>query len=317
MPNVDARMEYVGNAAPGFLAGDLPDSGMSFALVDGTNYPTGAVGQFTVVVNKGGATEEKILCSNRVNTEFTVAANGRGFDGTLPQTHSAGESVQVCWTAYAADKDNAHNSAVAGVHGVAGNVVGTTDIQTLSGKTIDGGVNTLLNIPETSVAGLVAALQALTGSESTDASNIVANASAITTLQGQVAAGRGLLAWKRSNVTGVSKSSSGGGLTPIDATGATVTFTGPTTGNVIVRITADMSGVNAGYLGATVHGGSTIVAGIRDLMGSSASPGRFTTEIPVTGLTPGSSYSYDAAGGCDLSNGCTFGNAMISVWAAP
>jgi hypothetical protein len=44
-----------------------------------------------------------------------------------------------------------HTSATSGVHGVVGNVVGTTDAQTLTNKTIDGNNNTLSNIANSSL----------------------------------------------------------------------------------------------------------------------------------------------------------------------
>ena len=40
-----------------------------------------------------------------------------------------------------------HEQATTGIHGVTGNIVGTSDSQTLTNKTIDGGDNTLQNIP--------------------------------------------------------------------------------------------------------------------------------------------------------------------------
>jgi len=40
-----------------------------------------------------------------------------------------------------------HENSVSGVHGVTGNVVGTTDTQTLTNKTMDGGSNQFTNIP--------------------------------------------------------------------------------------------------------------------------------------------------------------------------
>lgn len=145
------RMEYVGNAAPTTLATDMSIGGLSFTLTDFTGYPTGVVGKFSLVINAptpstpGGATEETILCLTQDNGLVTVDPSGRGFDGTLPQTHSAGESVQVCWTASAADQDNLHNTSTGNVHGVAGDVVGDSDEQTLTNKTIDASLNTLLN----------------------------------------------------------------------------------------------------------------------------------------------------------------------------
>jgi hypothetical protein len=46
-----------------------------------------------------------------------------------------------------------HENSVSGVHGVTGNVVGTTDTQTLTNKTIDGGSNYIQNIPANRIVG--------------------------------------------------------------------------------------------------------------------------------------------------------------------
>lgn len=51
---------------------------------------------------------------------------------------------------------NSHAGASSGVHGVAGSVVGTTDTQTLTNKTISGASNSLSAIPQSAVTGLVA-----------------------------------------------------------------------------------------------------------------------------------------------------------------
>jgi len=46
-----------------------------------------------------------------------------------------------------------HENSVSGVHGVTGHVVGTTDTQTLTNKTMDGGSNQFTNIPSNRVIG--------------------------------------------------------------------------------------------------------------------------------------------------------------------
>ena len=53
-----------------------------------------------------------------------------------------------------------HMDATA-AHGVSGDVVGTTDEQTLTNKTLDGGNNTFANIPQSAITDLVTALEAL------------------------------------------------------------------------------------------------------------------------------------------------------------
>jgi microcystin-dependent protein len=48
-----------------------------------------------------------------------------------------------------------HINATSGVHGITGSFVGSSDTQTLTNKTISGTANTLTNIAQSSVAGLV------------------------------------------------------------------------------------------------------------------------------------------------------------------
>lgn len=342
MANTAQRMEYVGGAAPTSLSGDLSDSGLQFNLADGTNYPTGTVGPFTLVINKGQPTEEIVLCDTRVNAQVNVNINGRGYSGTTRFTHSAGESVAVCWSASAADADNLHNASTSAVHGVAGNVVGDKDAQTLTNKVIDASKNTLSNVPQTAVTGLATSFAGKMANPATawaKGSLLVGTGAGTYDTQASGSSGTvltaqddGSLAWQtpgsntplgvaRSTVSGVTVSSSGGGATAIDSTGASVTFTAPASGKVLVRVqaTAWSGSGNGAFLAALVHGSNTLVAGVRDSVGIPGSSGstasRPSTDILVTGLTAGQKYTYDAAGGCDGVNGVTFSNALITVWA--
>src|SRR3954454_25332052 len=49
-----------------------------------------------------------------------------------------------------------HIASTSGVHGVTGNVVGTTDTKTLTNKTISGASNTLSNIADAAITGMSA-----------------------------------------------------------------------------------------------------------------------------------------------------------------
>jgi len=65
-----------------------------------------------------------------------VATIVRGQDGTVAVAHSGGATFDQVAIAKDLDEANAHTSANSGVHGISGSVVGTTDAQTLTNKTL-------------------------------------------------------------------------------------------------------------------------------------------------------------------------------------
>jgi len=136
------------------LTNPMTDTANSFIIADATNWPDGSTGNFWVTVDPNTASEERILCSSRSSTTVTVASSGRGKDGTIAIAHANSAVVWPSWSAQDANEANAHVSATGStgsitVHGlVAGsNVVGTTDTQTLTNKTIDYTLNTITNLP--------------------------------------------------------------------------------------------------------------------------------------------------------------------------
>src|SRR5690606_17449484 len=82
----------------------------SFTIDDSTGWPDGSGGDFFVVIDPGTASEENVRCSARSEVTVTVATSGRGADGTSATSHSAGATVQHCFTALDADEANAHVS---------------------------------------------------------------------------------------------------------------------------------------------------------------------------------------------------------------
>jgi hypothetical protein len=161
------RRSYAGAAQAAQLTTSLGGSTANLTIycTDCSNWPTGTGGfPFFVVIDRGKPTEEKILCSSRTGNVLTVfdngVTNGRAADGTSITTHAANAVIEHCFTATDADEANAHVNATTGVHGVSGAVVGTTDTQTLTGKTISGASNTFSNIAQAAVTNLTANLAA-------------------------------------------------------------------------------------------------------------------------------------------------------------
>jgi microcystin-dependent protein len=152
------RREHTNTAPAAKLTAGI---GTGVVPVSGDNlsgWPTGGIGPFFIVIGRGTPTEELILCSSRSGNTLTVSARAQG--GTTATAHAVNDVVEHIWTALEADEANAHIMASTSVHGIAGSVVGTSDTQVLTGKTIDGAGNTLQNIPYGSIPGLSTDLSA-------------------------------------------------------------------------------------------------------------------------------------------------------------
>jgi hypothetical protein len=142
-----ARREYKGAATPTTLSANINNSATSLTITDSTNWPTGS---FSLVIDPGLAGEEKILATSRSGT--TVTLTTRGYDNTSASTHTTGAVIYPVPTAVDFDEANAHVNASTGVHGLSGAVVGTTDTQTLTNKSLSDSTVSIVDVADATKA---------------------------------------------------------------------------------------------------------------------------------------------------------------------
>ena len=116
------RRQFAGAAYASVLTADLAASASALTISCNnlTNWPDGTIGPFYVVIDRGLATEEKILCVTRAANTLNVyndgVTSGRGADGTSISAHTANSVIEHVFTATDADEANAHVNDAA-IHG--------------------------------------------------------------------------------------------------------------------------------------------------------------------------------------------------------
>jgi len=129
------------------LSGALNSSATTATVVSGTSLLGGATissGQtFTVVIDPDTALEEIVDVTAVSTNTLTIV---RGIDGSTGVAHSAGAVVRHMAIGRDYREANTHIEASSGVHGLTGSVVGTSDTQTLTNKTISAADNTLTGV---------------------------------------------------------------------------------------------------------------------------------------------------------------------------
>jgi len=145
------RRYYSSTAVETTLAGSASNSATSITVTALSGFPNTT--PWTAILDADTASEEVVEVTNVAGTTLTVT---RGVDGTSAVSHNAGASFRHGVSARDFDEANDHVNDSTGVHGLGSSsaVVGTTDTQTLTNKTISGANNTLSAIAQSSVTNL-------------------------------------------------------------------------------------------------------------------------------------------------------------------
>jgi hypothetical protein len=99
------------------LASGINNSALTFTVTpSGTGYPTGGTGKFVMCMDGGTASEEKLLCTARSSTVFTVDPAGRGYDNTSATSHNTGAAVTHVMAAAEIDDASRHINATSDDH---------------------------------------------------------------------------------------------------------------------------------------------------------------------------------------------------------
>jgi hypothetical protein len=134
-----AARQYRSTVEAKTLSSGINNSVTSITLNSVTTLPSSY--PYTLVIDPDLASEEIVtVTASGGGATLTIT---RGQDGTSAQTHDAAAVVKHMITARDLQEPQNHIEASSAVHGLTGSVVGTSDTQTLTNKTIGLTTNTL------------------------------------------------------------------------------------------------------------------------------------------------------------------------------
>lgn len=233
------------------LSANINSSVTSITLTSNSGLPVSY--PYSLAIEYGTSNVEIVSVTGTAGANLTVI---RGEDGTSAQAHNAGAVVVHAVTARDLSEPQVHIAAAGNIHGIGApsSVVGTQTTQTLTNKTIDGGSNTLSNVPDSALVAIAA-------------SKITQPFASLST--GSLAATGNATVGGTLGITGAT-------------TAAAITSSGTVQG-ATVTATGAVNGATAAITGNATVGGTLGVTGATTLTGGVS--GTVTATGAVTGTT--------------------------------
>ena len=153
------RVEVLGGVAASTITPSITGASSSISGVDLSTFPTGAANPFVVVIDRGTASEEKILITSRSGNTLTV--NTRGYDGTSAASHALGAAIEHCLDALTVDSANKAAAQTIGKVTTAGDLIYGTASETMARLGIGAARQQLATNAAATAPEWVASLQSL------------------------------------------------------------------------------------------------------------------------------------------------------------